>query len=647
MHAHADPVAPAQCPLHAARELGDGPGALQADDVLVLPLHRSVVTQFATGEDGTPELRLYYGDKEISFDEPAMFAFGEALAQQSRFSAGTATRWGQGYAWHQVQPLLEDLLEAGVLRRAEGHDTTASHPPVTGNVPAPLPAGPCPHARLWNDAEGCEPLMQQLTGRPLELGWLELVLPIFRVAHVALDADGRQVGEANVYPKALRLDVPTNWRACIYPGTRYQTGRPMNVSALKAMRQHWPAMMTLLTAVRSAYLQRFELDGRHWTVGQLERLATCVLALPTWLLMRAEAPLANGELHPALSCLFRVTDGLRMTMHQMLFVPIGEPTLKPDAPMTSAEILAYAERNYSFHSEHGVCAGPQAMIEEFLAVLVDGAFGPAYGPAEAAIGEALASVEPAIDYALHALRVHAAVFSLWPKMARCYDTMAGITQRWTEPGNAAVQQLNLQLQQRVAGMQTGTYVANEAWRADREAVYAEMHAACGQGLLDRGWAIDRDSLTEQLRPQLSCSHAAADRQVEALLQARLGRADVRPLRDELMAFFLRLQAVLRVASASQAQLNDLLGRTPPQRDFDSADLDIVNLLQGSAERRLPYLMDDLENLLQMRVRITADALRVEESTASTTPDALPSVARRSPESTGMVPDETRAVCTQP
>jgi hypothetical protein len=36
----------------------------------------------------------------------------------------------------------------------------------------------------------------------------------------------------------MRLDVPTNWRACIYPGTRHLDPKPMNVTALKAMRAH-------------------------------------------------------------------------------------------------------------------------------------------------------------------------------------------------------------------------------------------------------------------------------------------------------------------------------------------------------------------------------------------------------------------------
>ena len=52
---------------------------LSPHDELRLPLHRRVVTQYAPAEAGGTELRLYCGAQEISFDEPAFFAFGEVL----------------------------------------------------------------------------------------------------------------------------------------------------------------------------------------------------------------------------------------------------------------------------------------------------------------------------------------------------------------------------------------------------------------------------------------------------------------------------------------------------------------------------------------------------------------------------------------
>lgn len=42
-------------------------------------------------------------------------------------------------------------------------------------------------------------------GRPLELGFLEAMLPVHRVAHPAIDAEGRHVGESNVFPDSMRM----------------------------------------------------------------------------------------------------------------------------------------------------------------------------------------------------------------------------------------------------------------------------------------------------------------------------------------------------------------------------------------------------------------------------------------------------------
>jgi hypothetical protein len=353
------PFAPPSVPLDVV-----GTDAIGTDDLLVLPMHKSMVVQYSTDRSGAPELHLSYGGKEISFDEPELFGFGETLAKQSQFRAGAATAWGPGYAWTQVQELLAQLIAQGILERADEH--AASEAPADSRArPSPLPPAASPTPRTWRE---CETITRELAGRPVELGYLELIVPIFRVAHVAMDADGRQVGEANVFPRALRLDVPTEWLTCIYPGTRYKVDRPMNVTALKSMRAHWGQMMATLHRIRSAFFRRFPQAAQGWTVGHLERLATLVLAVPSYQLMRCDRPLENGALHPALSSLFRVTDGLRMTMHQMLFVPFGEPTLSPHAPMTSQQILSYAERNYSFHSETGVCAGPRNMVQEFLGV---------------------------------------------------------------------------------------------------------------------------------------------------------------------------------------------------------------------------------------------------------------------------------------
>ena len=247
------------CPLqtmHTQRTV------LDADDELVFPKHKRVVTQYSTDASGAAELHLYYGDKEISFDEPGLFGFGEGLAKHSRFVARTATTWGEGYDWPRVRELLEQLIEEGILRHVDANE---SGPISTyGACPSPLPPAHGTVPRTWFE---CEAITRELTGHPLELGYLELVIPIFRVAHIAMDAEGRQVGEANVFPKPLRLDVPTEWRTCPHPGSRYQDDRPMNVTALKSMGKHWTQMMVALLRIRDAYLRRFPKARHGWTVG--------------------------------------------------------------------------------------------------------------------------------------------------------------------------------------------------------------------------------------------------------------------------------------------------------------------------------------------------------------------------------------------
>ena len=512
-----------------------------------------------------------------------------------------------------------------------------------GVRPSPLPAAPAAQPRSWLEGEA---LMRELTGRPLELGYLEAVVPVFRIAHAALDTEGRQVGESNVFPKALRVEVPTQWRACIYSGTRYQPTRPMNVSALRSMRAHWEPMMAMLRAIRAAYLRRCPLPASGWTVGHLERLATVVLSVPTYALMRRDDRVAHTSLHPVLSSMFRVTDGVRMTMHQMMFVPIGEPTRRADAPISAAEVLAYAERNYSFHSEHGVCAGPQAMVEEFLRVLVDGEpatsrdEGLAMVQREPALLRELGRIDEAIDYGLRGLQTHAAVFSLWPAMARTYERLGQIARDWHGPRTPAAKAWIERMAVHMKVLRDSTYLGQESWRVEREGVYAEMYAASGAGL---GFHQPDDALQRLLAPRAD----GVDGIAIGRLAARLGTAlslrggealsERHAIAAALLDHCARVRSVLSLAQALQVGVNARLGRAQPLRPLEAADLDVHQRLIASEAPRLPDLLHEIEAVFALRVRITHAAVEIEDPN-----DGAPAMAGRPTESTGTVPAEPHA-----
>jgi hypothetical protein len=611
------PAAPMQaCPFQGASLAVVASAELQASDQLVLPKHQRMVTQRADNEDGQAELRLFYDDKEISFDEPELFTFGETLARTPRFAAGDALHWGSPGDWPRVRELLQQLLEEGVLRHADEAQADERVLGDAGVQPSPLAPAQTDRARSWHECPG---LMAELTGRPLDIGYLELVVPIFRVAHMSLDSEGRQVGESNAFPAVLRVDVPTRWRTCIYSGSRYLDDKPMNVSALKSMRAHWAPMMAMLLKLRQAYLARCPQARAGWTVGHLERLSTAVLALPAYQLMRREQRVENGQLHPVLSSMFRVTDGLRMTMHHMLFIPFGEPTRKPNTPMSSAEVHAYAERAFSLHSDHGVCAGPKVMIDEFLSVLIDGQL-PRDGLPEvldAELQAAVADIEPALDYAMLGLQAYAAVFSLWPMSMRCYEELHSIAQAWVEAEpTPAVLALQRWLQPLITRLRNSTHLATEAWRADREVVYGDMYAQCE--LAWRGELPPR-SLSALLTPAALPAHSAATRALRAALQRQVGEASSlvqQRCRHDWLAclqrYLTQAQAVVQVACAVQAHTNRLLGRATPTQRFCATDIDIYVQLVGSTDGRVPFLLDELQTLCGVRIRIDADAIDIED-----------------------------------
>ena len=73
---------------------------------------------------------------------------------------------------------------------------------------------------------------------------------------------------------------------------------------------------------------------------------------------------------------------------------------------------------------------------------------------------------------------------------------------------------------------------------------------------------------------------------------------------------MRIQAILRTGVAVQDEINRLLGRKQPTRALTAADINVYNLLQGDDPGRLPYLVDELERLLGIRIDVCKDRITV-------------------------------------
>ncbi len=590
----------AECPVrHGA---GTELRAIDPGDTLVLPMARNVLMERMEDEHGSPVLTLWYRQQEITFDDPRHFAFGENLASHSRFRAADAAEWGD-ISWGEASVMLTDLVEAGILRFATA-DEVAEARHDNKPRPSPLPPAPMAAARSWIDAES---LMLELTGTALDINYLETVVPVFRTGHLFIDRDGRQVGEANVFPMAARIDVPTDWRGCPYAGNRYQTERPMNVTALRAMRQHWRPMMAMLLQIREAYLSRFPEARNGWTVGHVERLSTAVLALPSYMMLRGDAGTANGNLHPALSNLFRVTDGLRMVMHQMLFLPVMETMRAPGARVSAAEVLAYADRNYSFHSDHGVCAGPRFMIEDFLGVILDGStpHGGIDAELDPELEAAVRLIDPAIDYAMLGLQAFGTVFALWPAMTRTYDRLHSLL----EGQVGAAGEIAIRFADHFANLSTRSFLANEEWRQHREAVYDDMVAACAFAVSGQ---TPEQALSALLKPEAAA--ASMPRPPATLTAAVSARIEDPAVAAEFAAtvwqFLMIGQRVVALAETVQAQTASLLHRPKPAHRLTLTQLNLHNVLMGEDLRSLPFLPAEISAVFGLDIHVDAETIQI-------------------------------------
>jgi hypothetical protein len=581
---------------------------VEPHEMLYVPMRRRSTSEYVTTPEGHRELHIFFGIKEITIDEPDLLSFGETLLEQDQFMAGSATAWstGEPYPWERVRELLETLLAEDILSRE------APEPPAGRDLHRKFLEAEAlreaPTEPLWWNPD-CPRVMERLVGRPLEMGFLETVLPVHRVAHPALDAEGRHVGEMNVFPDAMRMKLPTEWRVCPYPGSRYRDEVPMNVTALKSMTRHWKPVLRGVLAVREEFLRHYALlpDGR-WRLGDLHALSYAVLALPTLLLMRANAPVPNGTLDPVLSSMFRVTDGVRMMTSYLLL--LLENPLTYDAPMTAAELYRLTEQTNQFLSNRGVCAGPPHMVEEFFATLLDGK--PVAGaPLSTAAWDA--ELPTAMDYGLLGIQLYSLQSNLWSHMCRAYEGIhAALLEVEDEPGGV-LGRLREHVE-RDWPMILRSGLNQSTARELAEVRYGEMYERAQRGL-----RVFREDAPQHFQDAFTPARDEVDEQarlrLRELIRSRAGapsgsRRDVLDAVADTVAMHLAIErSALRAMEGAQRQINALLQRPHPARKISGADLSLNHRLRIGTVLMRPHLLDVLQEELGITIENTEEATR--------------------------------------
>lgn len=569
---------------------------LLPSEVLCIPKRRRLTHTRFKNDEGQDVLHLFYGPVELIFDEPDLAPVGEKLLELERFRADEARSWSNAapHEWEKIRELLQALIDQHVLQRY-------SEVPADINATFPLRLGLAPEDREPRTFSAhdtrCPAITEEAFGRGFEISNLEVLVPIYRVAHPAMDTDGRQVGENNVTPRTLFLDLPTQRRVCNYPGSRFQDELPMNITALKLMAKSWPTLLSLTEQFRVALFERLPpRDPAALRAGELHFLAVCMLASVGYVMVRGKDPSPNGQLDNGLSAIFRLVDGVRLVTTDMLHASTeGAGCHTP----VGAQIIAdYADHYSVYRGNHGVCSGPPALIDEYLRVLT----GEAQAPIQAApsLAERLGDLEAAIDYGLLGQRIECAVRFLGASQGLLQQRLR---QAYTDAGitGALRERLDTPIDTEHYPLLRDTHPLLETYQVEQGSS-RWLFGRAAEGLAGK---IEVAELDEALRIAPAAQADSARRLADWLALAVADKLPAAPLTAELAAIaaegFALERRVLRLVGRELGKLNERLQR-PPGRALTGMDLAVYN-----RPRFGPPLYETLAGGLGLTIDTSAEA----------------------------------------
>lgn len=181
------------------------------------------------------------------------------------------------------------------------------------------------------------------------------------------DTDGRPLGEQRV--PELYSALQTELQQCPYRGSRFKHSKPMNVSALRQMTAHWPAILGGLQQVHREYCGR--VSPGVLSRFDLYQIIGMGILLPAYVTLRADRPLRDTEIPVWLSGVYKVLLGIHAPVGQLMIEELlsgGHP--KP--LLTPEEMLDHVESTGALIGKTEVCAGPAVLIRRALKVVITG-----------------------------------------------------------------------------------------------------------------------------------------------------------------------------------------------------------------------------------------------------------------------------------
>ena len=274
-------------------------------------------------------------------------------------------------------------------------------------------------------------------------------------------------------------------------------------------------------------------------------------------MVRGEHPVPNGELDGGLASMFRLIDGVRLVTNDLIRAEPGSRGC--EIPVTAQSIADYADRFSIYRGNLGVCAGPPALIDEYLRVMM--AETPAPINAEPSVETRLGDIDAAIDYGLIGSRVESVARYVGAALGLLHERLRAVfadapASRLRELFEVPISPATLTLM-----------------RADFEpAETLQREIGVGRWLFDRagaalGGQVDARGLDAQLHLDPAAMATSARRLAEFFAVALpADKAIAEPLASELAAVvaegFALERRGLDLLTREQGLLNQRLRRSP-------------------------------------------------------------------------------------
>jgi hypothetical protein len=228
-------------------------------------------------------------------------------------------------------------------------------------------------------------------------------------------------------------------------------------------------------------------------------------------------------------------------------------------------VADYAEQHGVYHGTHGVCAGPQALIDEYLRVLLEGQTAPIQ--AQPDVASRLGDLNAAIDYGLHGQRIEALTRFFGASQGLLHERLRAAFRDHAGPDKM----------RELVDMPVDTEHYPLLRTAHSLAETFQLELLVNRWLFVRAGDalpfIGRDSIDTLMRLDPAAQKEAA--RSFAALFARACPELAEPLRDDLAAIaadaFALERCCLHAVASEQERLNARL-RRPPGRALTRSDL---------------------------------------------------------------------------